>query len=107
MRVDSFILLTFLSSRARAARKITMKSTKQNRESSREEEEEEEKKKKKKKKKKKRKRKKKKRRRRRDLTSWDVIVHDEDICFQHVLPRLRWDRREVFGQSEYGDESDD
>ena len=52
-----------------------MKSEKQNRETFREEE--------------KKKRMRRKRRRRSDLTLWDVIVNDDDICFQHILPRLQ------------------
>ena len=51
-----------------------MKSEKQNRETFREEE---------------RKKRRRKRRRRSDLMLWDVIVNDDDICFQHILPRLQ------------------
>ena len=59
-----------------------MKSEKQNRETFREE----------------KKKRRSKRRRRSDLTPWDVIVNDDDICFRHILPSLhRNDVKFLFG----------
>ena len=69
-----------------------MKSEKQNRETFREE--------KKKKRRRKRRRRSDSKVREEDSPSvlWDVIVNDDDICFQHILPRLhRNDVKFLFG----------
>ena len=38
----------------------------------------------------------------RDL--WDVIVKNDDICFQHILPKLNANDVKFLYGGEYGDE---
>ena len=41
------------------------------------------------------------------LSSWDVIVNNDDICFKHILPRLNRTDVRILVWSEYGDEKVD
>ena len=38
---------------------------------------------------------------------WSLIVKNDDICFQHILPRLNANGCEILVRSEYGDEKVD
>ena len=43
----------------------------------------------------------------RDSRLWDLIVKNDDICFEHILPRLNQTDLKILVRREYGDEKVD